>query len=287
MFRNLKVEWNGCGETWPGKNPSGCWAQTAGGYGDGLGTAATQGKWIFEDSAFLFNTSDGLDLLYARAGSSIEIRRTLAMGNAGNQIKTNGPALVENSIIVGNCGYFEGRPFSFHVDPCRAAGNALSLNLRRGDRVTVTNNTLASQGDCLVLAECDGACDGSESVWMRNNIFLGYADFLDPSERTCLMYQETFPVGPFDADYSLIHHVKHDACPGANDICRIPPGLTNPTLDAFDAHLRPDSPAIDVGTSDGAPANDYDGRERDERPDIGAYEWRRGELAAGRPREKE
>jgi len=55
-------------------------AQTAGGYGDGVGTGETQGHWIIEDSAFLYNTSDGLDLLYARSGSNIEIRRTKAIG---------------------------------------------------------------------------------------------------------------------------------------------------------------------------------------------------------------
>jgi hypothetical protein len=202
------------------------------------------------------------------------------MGNAGNQIKTNGPTLIENSIIVGNCGYFVGRSFTFHVDPCRAAGNALSLKLRRGDRVSVTNNTLASEGDCLVLAECDGSCGGNETVRMRNNIFRGYADFLEPSERTCLMYQETFPANPFNVDYSLIQHVKHDTCPGPNDKCGISIGLTDAALGTFDAHLRPGSPAIDAGTADGAPDDDFDGHNRDERPDIGAYEWHRSELTA-------
>jgi hypothetical protein len=277
-FRRVSIEWNGCGETWPGNEPTGCWAQTAGGYGDGLGTDATQGRWVFEECAFSYNTSDGLDLLYAREGSAIEIRRTIARGNAGNQIKTNGPTVVENSIVVGNCGYFEGKPFTFHVDNCRAAGNALSLDLRRGDQVTLTNNTIASEGDCLVLAECFGNCSGSESVVMRNNIFQGYADFLQPSQRTCLVYQETFPSSPFDMDYSVIHHVKHDACPGPNNICGVPPGLTNADLDAFDAHLTAGSPAIDAGTTEGAPADDFEGRNRDARPDIGAYEWRSSGL---------
>jgi hypothetical protein len=41
VFRRFRVEWNGCAETYPGLQPAGCWAQTAGGYGDGLGTGAT------------------------------------------------------------------------------------------------------------------------------------------------------------------------------------------------------------------------------------------------------
>ena len=273
-FRRWTVEWNGCGETYPGGQPAGCWAQTAGGYGDGVGTGTTGGHWIIEDSAFLHNTSDGLDLLYVRLpGSLIEIRRTKAEGNAGNQIKTNGPTLIENAIIVGNCGYFEGQPFTFNVDACRAYGNALSLNLQPGDQVTVTNCTLASEGDCLIVANCEGSCDGSESVRLRNDLFQGHPDFLQPDDITCLAYQETFPKDPFDFDYSLIAGVKDDACPGVHRICGVSPDLVSAALDAFDAHLRPDSPAIDAGTSIGAPPDDFDGRPRDAHPDIGAYEW--------------
>ncbi|HUW08982.1 MAG TPA: hypothetical protein VM537_04595, partial [Anaerolineae bacterium] len=71
LFRRWTVEWNGCGESYPGGEPVGCWGQTAGGYGDGVGTGATGGDWIIEDSAFLHNTSDGLDLLYHSLGGSI------------------------------------------------------------------------------------------------------------------------------------------------------------------------------------------------------------------------
>ncbi len=75
-FRNWTVEWNGCVETWPEQAPAGCWAQTAGGYGDGVGTAATGGVWIIEDSSFLHNTSDGLDLLYHTEGGSVSLGRS-------------------------------------------------------------------------------------------------------------------------------------------------------------------------------------------------------------------
>ena len=94
-FRHWTVEWNGCGETYPGEQPTGCWAQSAGGYGDGFATGASGGHWIIEDSVIRHNTSDGLDFLYVREpGSAIEIRRTLVEGNAGNQIKTyRGPFL--------------------------------------------------------------------------------------------------------------------------------------------------------------------------------------------------
>jgi hypothetical protein len=282
LFRRWTVEWNGCGETYPGGEPAGCWAQEAGGYGDGVGTGETAGAWVIEDSRFLHNTSDGLDLLYARAGSSILIKRTRAEGNAGNQIKTTGPAVIEDSIIVGNCGFFAGKPFTHQVDDCRAQGTAVSFDLGGGERATVTNSTLVSEGDCVLTAECSGTCTGGELVRARNTILLGEVDFLQPFERSCLVYQETFPHGDavFDLDYLLIGGVKDDACRGDHSLCGLAPDLTNSSSAAFDARPLRGSPAIDAGSTADATATDFDGLARDARPDIGAHEYRelRGTL---------
>jgi hypothetical protein len=277
LFRHWTVEWNGCGETFPEGKPTGCWGQEAGGYGDGVGTAATGGHWIIEDSAFLHNTSDGLDLLYARLpDAAIEIRRSIAEGNAGNQIKTTGPVVIENSVVVGNCGFFDGQPFTFNVDQCRAYGAAVSMDLMQGNQARIVNTTLAGEGDCLIGAECDenGHCNGSEKVLLRNNIFQGHTDFQQPDELTCLVYTETIPGKPFDMDYSIIDNVKDNPCPvGSHDICQ-PPGLVNTGIDGFDAHLFQNSPAINAGTAEGVPKDDFSGQARDATPDIGAYEWK-------------
>jgi hypothetical protein len=277
IFRRFTVEWNGCGETYPGKEPTGCWGQTAGGYGDGLGTGETQGHWIFEDSAFLYNTSDGLDLLYARPGSTIEVRRTISRGNAGNQIKTSGPALIENVIAVSNCSYFEGQAFTHHVDPCRAGGGALALMLWQEDEVTVVNSTITGEGDCLVTVECaeGAACNGGETGLFRNNIFLGQTDFAQPFENSCLIWvgESGFPHDPLDVDYSLVERVKAETCRlGRNDLCQLP-GVMNLDVDAFDARLNSDSPAVNAGSAASAPDHDFVGNPRDDLPDIGAYEW--------------
>ena len=286
-FRHWTVEWNGCGETYPGEQPTGCWGQIAGGYGDGFATGHSGGHWLVEDSIIRYNTSDGLDFLYiTEPDSSITIRRTLVEGNAGNQIKNyRGPLVVENSIIVGNCGFFHGQPFIYlddfdgdgnlddSVDNCRALGTALALGLAQGDTVTVTNNTLTSEGDCLVAAECGGTCNGTESARLRNNLFQGQVDFLQPFENTCLIYQETFPSDPFDADYSVIDNVKDDLCPGAHDTCGLSIGVVNTRTNTFDAHLLPGSPAIDAGLAAAAPLTDFDGKFRGTQPDIGAYEY--------------
>ncbi len=275
IFRHLTVEWNGCGETWPDGQPTGCWGQSAGGYGDGVATGESGGQWVIEDSLIRYNTSDGLDFLYIRApGSSITIRRTKVEGNAGNQVKNyRAPFVLENSIIVGNCGFFDGQPFTYNVDHCRALGDALALGLTAGNQAQIVNNTFSSEGDCLATAECYGGCNGGERALFRNNIFQGQTDFLQPFERTCLIYQETFPANPFDMDYSLINGVKDDLCPGAHDLCGAGPGLVSTTVDGFDAHLLANSPAIGAALASAAPAVDFDGRARDAQPDIGAYEY--------------
>ncbi len=278
IFRKLTVEWNGCGETYPGKQPTGCWAQSAGGYGDGFATGTSGGNWLFEDSIFRFNTSDGLDLLYiSEAGSSVTIRRSYFEGNAGNQVKNyRGPFTLENSIVIGNCGFFDGKPFTFNVDNCRALGAAVSVGLTRGGQASLVNNTIASEGDCLVAGECSsGNCNGTENITLRNNIFQGHPDFLQPFQQSCLVYEETFPSDPFDVDYSLINDVKDDACPGAHDLCGLAPGLTSASIDSFIPDLLPGSPALDSALASACPATDQRGVPRPQGAgcDLGALEY--------------
>jgi hypothetical protein len=283
-FRHWQVEWNGCGETYPDQQYLGCWGQEAGGYGDGVGTGATGGHWIIEDSTFLHNTSDGLDLLYARLpDAQIEIRRTIAEGNDGNQIKTTGPTLIENTIVVSNCGFFNGMPYWNSDDDCRAGGDALAFNLNPGDVITVVNSTITSEGGCLAIAECalEKTCNGSEKVLMRNTLFVGQKIYFDPEVDSCFAWFDDessppMPVNPFVVDYSLITGVRFgnvEPCPGPHNLCDMPPGVASTAIDSFDAHLLLGSQAIDAGTVDGAPAVDFNGRLRDANPDIGAYEW--------------
>ena len=272
-FRYWTVAWNGCGETWPGEEPIGCWAQTAGGYGDGVGTGTTGGRWVIEDSEFLHNTSDGLDLLYVREpGSSITIRRTMAIGNAGNGIKTNGDLHIENAVIVGNCGFFEGKDFTYHVDPCRAAGNALAITLRPDTLAEVNNSTITGHGDCLAELICEGACTGSEKLTLRNDIFIGHPEFLTPGDRSCFVYAENFPHAPVDIGYSIVYETKGDCPAGDHTLCQ-DPLVQNADENAFDGRLQRGSPAIDAGLSNAAPPDDVTGSPRDAQPDIGAYEF--------------
>jgi hypothetical protein len=284
IFRHWTVEWNGCGETYPDEQHLGCWGQEAGGYGDGAGFGGTTGgHYIIEDSAFLHNTSDGLDMLYTRLPDAvIEIRRTIAEGNDGNQIKITGAASIENSLIVSNCGYFHDMPFWNNDDDCRAGGDALVFALQPGGQARVINSTITGEGNCLVIAGCalDQTCNGSERVRVQNTIFQGQEVFWSPGEATCFAWYDDessppMPANPFVVSYSLITAVRFGnviPCPGEGNLCDVFSDLTSIVIDAFDAHLQAGSPAINAGSTDEAPADDFTGRPRDATPDIGAYE---------------
>jgi hypothetical protein len=294
IFRHWAVEWNGCGESYPAGKPNGCWAQTAGGYGDGVGTGATGGDWIIEDSSFLHNTSDGLDLLYHSLGGSVTLNRVRAEGNAGNQVKITGQTNITNSLLVGNCAFFEGKSFTFNVDPCRALGNTLELVFTGGEKDSIINTTFYGQGDGLVGAgPREGYnCDGSESLKGSNNIFLGDQDFFDPGDISFLFYQEGCADLAFHGEYNLAFQVKNTGAPYVD-----PPYpsqhnlLANPKLtgplsgDRYGMYPLAGSPVIDAGDDATCPAVDILG---DTRPmdgdkdgqaicDMGAYEWQQFE----------
>lgn len=258
-FTHWLVEWNGCGETYPEGEPVGCWGQEAGGYGDGVGTGETGGDWIIEDSAFLHNTSDGLDLLYHTLGGSITLDRVRAEGNAGNQIKVAGQTSITNSVLVGNCAFFEEQKFTYWVDHCRALGSALLIAYTGGEQISLVNATVYGQGDGLVGAgPREGfQCDGSETFQARNSIFLGDTDYFDSSDITFFFYQEGCAGLRLDSDYNVAFNVKDVECgvsgdytrSGGHDLCQ-DPALAGPlTGVAFGMTLTPESPAIDSGES--------------------------------------
>ncbi len=271
LFRELEIAWNGCGERYPGGQPFGCWGQTAGGYGDGLGTAATGGHWIFEDALVHHNTSDGIDLLYMTEGSRVTVRRGWFEGNAGNQLKTKGDARIENSVIVGNCAYFVGHANMHDGDHCRALGNSLSIGLLASSRVEVVNNTVTGQGDCLIMS---GGGGSAAQLVVTNNLLMGEVDWRQPWDRSCVQYTDG---GTAQLSWSRnsVSGVKNDVCPG-DSLCT-PPMIANPLLAAFDPEPKVGSPLINAGSSSLAPPNDYRGNARsDGSPDIGAYEYVQG-----------
>ncbi len=271
-FRHWTVEWNGCGETYPGGQPTGCWAQEAGGYGDGVGTGQTGGNWIIEDSAFLHNTSDGLDLLYHDLGGTITLSRVRAEGNAGNQLKVTGASKITNAVVVGNCAFFEGQPFTHLVDQCRANGNALALFFTGGEPISLTNVTVYGQGDGLLMGGVreGSTCTGDEQLVVRNSVFLGDTDYFDSTDITFLFYQEDCGGLRMDSDFNLFQQVKNVECgvagdfvtSGAQDRCedvQLAGPLTGMT---FGMELDRGGPGIDSGDDSSCVSGDILGGPR-------------------------
>lgn len=284
VMRHVEIAWNGCAERWKTREIHGCWAQEAGGYGDGIGTAKTGGNWLIEDSHVHHNTSDGIDLLYLdeAASTSVTIRRVRAEANAGNQVKTLGNALIEDSVIVGSCAYFYEKFDMTWSDQCRAMGNAVSIGIGDGQLATLRHNTITGEGDCLILTSGGGP---SSTVAIENNALVGTLDFLadadgNPGELTCGHYaDESRAKVRFSGN--AFWNVKHDQCPPGDNLCGEALGLADADLDRFQPMPIAGSVLIDSAVGSTRSNVDFLGRPRPygAASDIGAVEWQ-GEAAA-------
>jgi hypothetical protein len=234
VLRNVEIAWNGCAERYPTRDVFGCWAQEAGGYGDGIGTALTGGAWLIEDSSIHHNTSDGIDLLYADGSGSVTVRRTRVEANAGNQIKTNGPATIENNIVIGSCAFFAGKYNMRVMDNCRALGNTLSIGLKPGAAVALRNNAVIGEGDCLVLSS---GGDATSTINADGNLFVGAPDWHgvrtgNAGELSCGHYADN-SAAKVTWTANRFSSIKPGTCPPGS-VCGEPPAIVNATLAAFD-----------------------------------------------------
>lgn len=297
-LRRVTVEWNGCPEAYPDQQPSHCWGQeTCGGYGDGVGVDRSGGHWVIEDSRIRYNVSDGLDLLYVSVDhpdSLVEIRRSMAYGNGGNQLKVGGTSRIINSLVVANCGYFYQKPFAQEMgnldsgDHCRAGGGAISINLPRGHEAAIVNCTIASQGWAGIEVQCitanfpdQPACNGTERLSIANSIIRGYQVVYLDYERLSDFVGDGDP-GHFTTastvDYDLTFNAEISSPTGTHTILQDPLFL-NPDINNLDGHLQAGSPAIDTGLPVGSlgglvPSDDLTGFHRPVGSvvDRGAYE---------------
>lgn len=269
LFVDSEIAWNGCVEDWQTGEHFGCWGQGGGGYGDGLGVGESRGHWIFEDSRVHHNTSDGIDLLYLRDDGAATVRRTLVEANAGNQVKVSRNAVVENSVIVGNCSYFADEPNMHGGDICRALGDTVSVGFDNGSNTDLINNTIVGQGNCVI----SGHGGNSDSVLqIANNLIMGNDYWHNPSQTSCLYYSGSSEQVIWDNNF--INDVRHDACPGDSQ-CDGQPGIEGPSLGDFDADPVSGSPLITAADDGLAPENDFYGMPRGVggAPDIGAIEF--------------
>lgn len=280
VFRNVEIAWNGCAERWQSGEPYACWAQEEGGYGDGLGTGKTDGHWLVEDTRIHHNTSDGLDLLYTDESktATVVVRRVYAAANAGNQVKTAGNALIENSVIIGQCAYFHQKFDMSDGDMCRAYGNALSVGVGPKQTATVRHNTITGEGDCLILS--GGPANGRLDIY--NNALIGQTDVTssDGDRRSCGHYSEDGSGTTVTFAGNAFWNVKDDMCPPGN-ICGREPMLASIDLPSFDPAPRAGSPLIDHATHQTSVTNDFlrQARPMGKAADVGAIEFQGAQPA--------
>jgi PKD repeat protein len=269
LFVDSEIAWNGCVEDWQSGDKFGCWGQGGGGYGDGLGVGESGGHWIFENADVHHNTSDGIDLLYLREEGQATVRRSRIDSNAGNQVKISRSAVIENSLVIGNCSYFADHANMHDGDVCRALGDAVYVGFSDGSRTDLINNTIIGQGNCVV----SGGGGNAESVLtMGNNLIIGNPYWHSQSQQSCLYYSGSN--GQVVWENNAVFDVRHDACPG-DSVCDGDPGIVDASLDSFDPNPTAGSLLIAAADPSLAPDNDFNDLARGVNggPDIGAFEY--------------
>jgi hypothetical protein len=244
-FTNVEFSWNGCTENYPSTAIYACWGQMSGGYGDGLGSSSSsdRGVWSFQNVVASNNTQDGLDFLHADPSAVITFDHVNAYRNAGNQIKGNGSVTITNSTVNAYCSSLQGNGDMVGTnaggggtsgDLCRALGDAVVLGMSAGHTSTLQNNTVLSQGNCVITVPDSGVGDATSKIVVTNNILIGLPVWVDgnqtPPPQSCLYYWNSANVPSFSGN--VIWKVKGGTAPAGN--LYADPKLTNQTLAAFD-----------------------------------------------------
>jgi hypothetical protein len=211
------------------------------------------------------NAGDGFD--FKTAGTRLS--RVLSWGNVRNGIKLwNVGAALENSISRDN--------------------GLAGVVLEAGGTYTLTNNVVAHNaletGDYGMYVAYDPPA--AAELRLFNNIFAFNGSGVYFGEHVLLWEDHNLYYSREDSEIqaaftSRVDYSRLDLNTGlwyietgnGRHSASIDPAFRDPA--ARDYHLRPDSPAIDAGSTAWAPAVDFDGVPRPQglAADIGAYEW--------------
>jgi hypothetical protein len=160
-------------------------------------------------------------------------------------------------------------------------------------KVSLTNSTVLSNGDGLILSSGSG-CNGTESLYSRNNIFLGRPDY-NGGDVSGLYYASgatgngdgTCAAVKLNDDYSVIYGTKYISsdCNGKAHSKCIDPKLAEPLVSyysgsKYNVALQSVSPARSAAAVlTGASSLDYNSYNRGTTWDIGALEY--GSVPSG------
>lgn len=181
----LLIKWNGCVGSDPSTNPvsASCFTQgQSAGYGDGLAISDKTGvlggaNYVFEHVDCGNNTSDCIDLLYKKSGKTVTIIASNFAHSTGNQVKTAGSTVINDTKMIGDCDFFLGKSYTYTgsggFTHCRAAGNTVAWDVQgSGDTIDIFGSTITGKGDVLIQTS-GTVCGGTERVRMKNTIMQG------------------------------------------------------------------------------------------------------------------
>lgn len=282
----------------------GVFSDNAGEFGGGI-NLANGSSAVISDTAILSNTAYSYGAgVSVREGSSVTIFRTqiyanTALGGEGGGIwGQDGDLHLDSSWVVGNAAEFyegggisAGEGSSFYIENSIIAGNSSGgagggLWLTGGGPYHIVNSDIVgndASGAGGGLAATDGVQVAlTNTLVISNGGESGIGDRDASGSTFVLNYCDTFGNAPDGAVGITITRTNCLGTPAEDGLDPLfaggaIPGGVGPAFAgqwmAYDFQLQEDSPAIDAGTPDGAPAEDIEGTLRDAIPDMGAYEW--------------
>ncbi len=296
---NSITEFTGCVEEYPVVHNYPyieCRDQTAGGYGDGFGTASTTGDWLFDHDIWRYNFQDGLDLLHSGM-NSLTVTNSQSYGNDGQAYKIGSGRTVifRNNIALTNCnriGQVIGDEPASAIVPgvtlCRAA-DGIPINFDgQGTDIFQSNTYVGYQPTSYDIICGWDSCAGTNSVF-ENNINIGITiPSFNAGQAPGLFYLEpgTFPAngGWAVRDHNTYYGFRNGGCPTltTGEICADAGFVNEPAttitseqvLDNYNFNLSSTSPAKWAGVSyAGQSATDQVGTTWHVPPSIGAKEF--------------
>ena len=235
---------------------------------DGFGIEASAGPVLIENTTAAHNYGDGLD----SKAANTTIRRSIVANNTCDGVKLWGAgSRVENTLIYGRGdGNPERTPWAAVViDHEGEPGASFAL-------VNVTIDD-ALGGNYLMYVQYDHP-DVPVELTLRNVIFSSRGPeahiYLAPAVRLLADHNLFY----FPQSARVLEHggKQYDAAAivslGSGNIYGDPLFVRPAWGEEGDYHLRPQSPAIAAGSSEGAPAADLEGNPRPNPPAMGAYE---------------
>lgn len=167
---------------------------------------------------------------------------------------TNSDAVFTNCVFYSNTAKGEG------------IGGALSINASDSNEVKtfLINNTFLFNSGSLAggIAHWTGTSAAVSTLELQNNILQNDINYVIEAGTPIALSLG----GNFDGTGGSTSILDHPA-----DIVGFDAMIVDPL--EYDFQLKQNSPCIDAGVADGAPAQDRAGNDRDAIPDIGAYEY--------------